>query len=541
MIAAGGRVDDTPARPVPSVEGAPGFPAVSRHVTAKPRQPWTVLLFLSVLAVGATARSAATHSLLLYGDARAHLDVARHVTDGLRTGLAQLGSVWLPLPHLLLAPLVAARPLWQSGAAGAMVGGVSFIYGGARLYSTVEELAGSRLGAWVGLAIFAANANMLYLQSTALTEPVLLACLLGAVYHVTRWMRTLALWDLTWAGVLIFLATLTRYEGWALLAASLVAIQLWTRYADRRRRAPQANLFLVGAIGTYGIVLWILYNLVIFGNPLYFIDSTYSARVINGGQAQFGLLGTKGDLVQSALTYAWDVIGTIGPVMLGVGLLAAIGGLVGRDRGRERRRTAVVFGLLLTPVAFEVISLYAGQITIRVPQLAPHQMWNDRYGIMALPFVAVAAGTLVGRWRTQLTAVAAVGALGLATAMMALGTPLTVADGRTGVSSATAGQPEVIAQYLHDHYRGGEILADDGAASPAMFASGLDLRQFVSPGFHPYWDRALISPEANVSWVLAYPGDAVSKDMDDHPGRFAQFALAVQQGPAHLYSGPGIR
>jgi len=44
-------------------------------------------------AVGATAWSAHSHSMLVYGDARAHLDVARHVTDGLRTGLTQLGSV----------------------------------------------------------------------------------------------------------------------------------------------------------------------------------------------------------------------------------------------------------------------------------------------------------------------------------------------------------------------------------------------------------------------------------------------------------------
>ena len=34
------------------------------------------------------------------------------------------------------------------------------------------------------------NLNLLYLQSTALTEPVLLAFMVGAIYHLACWMRT---------------------------------------------------------------------------------------------------------------------------------------------------------------------------------------------------------------------------------------------------------------------------------------------------------------------------------------------------------------
>ncbi|MGH9651613.1 MAG: hypothetical protein ACRD3I_14240, partial [Terriglobales bacterium] len=39
--------------------------------------------------------------LLLYGDAVAHLNIARRVFDSRTPGLLQLGTVWLPLPHLL--------------------------------------------------------------------------------------------------------------------------------------------------------------------------------------------------------------------------------------------------------------------------------------------------------------------------------------------------------------------------------------------------------------------------------------------------------
>ena len=41
-----------------------------------------------------------------YGDAEAHLDNARRIFDSQRPGYDQLGSPWLPIPHLLLLPFV---------------------------------------------------------------------------------------------------------------------------------------------------------------------------------------------------------------------------------------------------------------------------------------------------------------------------------------------------------------------------------------------------------------------------------------------------
>ena len=43
---------------------------------------------------------------LAYNDARSHLDIGRRVVEGLKPGLAQLGSVWLPLPHILMVPTI---------------------------------------------------------------------------------------------------------------------------------------------------------------------------------------------------------------------------------------------------------------------------------------------------------------------------------------------------------------------------------------------------------------------------------------------------
>ncbi|HEU5451825.1 MAG TPA: hypothetical protein VFU76_07570 [Terriglobales bacterium] len=51
-----------------------------------------------------------TGALLLYGDAVAHINIARRVFDSRTPGPLQLGTVWLPLPHLLILPFIIATP-----------------------------------------------------------------------------------------------------------------------------------------------------------------------------------------------------------------------------------------------------------------------------------------------------------------------------------------------------------------------------------------------------------------------------------------------
>src|SRR6266576_4961085 len=65
--------------------------------------------------------------LLLYGDAVAHINIARRVFDSRTPGLLQLGTVWLPLPHLLMLPLLIPRWLWQTGIGGSIPSMVAYV------------------------------------------------------------------------------------------------------------------------------------------------------------------------------------------------------------------------------------------------------------------------------------------------------------------------------------------------------------------------------------------------------------------------------
>ena len=62
-------------------------------------------------------------STLYSGDAEAHLDIARRIMDSRTPGWAQIGTTWLPLPHLLMIPLVRNDWLWRTGLAGAIPSG----------------------------------------------------------------------------------------------------------------------------------------------------------------------------------------------------------------------------------------------------------------------------------------------------------------------------------------------------------------------------------------------------------------------------------
>src|SRR3989338_6134842 len=126
---------------------------------------------------------------LAYNDARSHLDIGRRVVEGLKPGIAQLGSVWLPLTHLLMVPTVWNDFMWHSGLSGAIQSMIGFVATGALIYLFLKELGVGIIGRFFGVAVFAANINVLYLQSTAMTELLLLATMTAGAYQLLLWYK----------------------------------------------------------------------------------------------------------------------------------------------------------------------------------------------------------------------------------------------------------------------------------------------------------------------------------------------------------------
>src|SRR5581483_1295968 len=109
---------------------------------------------------------------LYYGDAQAHLDNARRIVDSRTPGYYQIGTVWLPLPPLLMLPLVWNTCLWHTGLACAIPAACCFVLAGSFLYLSSRRVFQSEAAAWAATLAFALNPNLLYLQATPMTEPM---------------------------------------------------------------------------------------------------------------------------------------------------------------------------------------------------------------------------------------------------------------------------------------------------------------------------------------------------------------------------------
>src|SRR6202051_3776204 len=172
--------------------------------------------------------------LLLYGDAVAHINIARRVFDSKTPGLLQLGTVWLPLPHLLILPFIVSKQMWQSGSGGSipsMAAYVLAVLGIFRLARTAlngdaktQEDGSPKVAAWAAAIIYAVNPNLIYMQATAMGESLYLAFFIWAVVYFAEFAKGNAKAPnaLTKCGLCLAAASLTRYDGWFLAALMVV-------------------------------------------------------------------------------------------------------------------------------------------------------------------------------------------------------------------------------------------------------------------------------------------------------------------------------
>src|SRR5437773_4700009 len=113
-----------------------------------------------------------------------------------------------------------------------MIAYVSSVAGICRVVRTVlptSTVAAGRFAPWLAAAIFALNPNVIYLQATAMTEPVYLAFFIWAVVFFAKALRLCQAGDaargnraLISVGLCLAAASLTRYDGWFLSAVMVV-------------------------------------------------------------------------------------------------------------------------------------------------------------------------------------------------------------------------------------------------------------------------------------------------------------------------------
>ncbi|HZT30650.1 MAG TPA: glycosyltransferase family 39 protein [Bryobacteraceae bacterium] len=461
---------------------------------------WPVLLVFVLLAVWSAAAVAYFYRqgfLLYYGDAEAHLNIARRIVDSRTPGYDQIGTVWLPLLHVLLIPFARVNHLWQSGLAAAFPSAAAFVLAGTFLFAAVRRIFASTAAAGAAAAIFALNPNLLYLQSTAMSEPLFLATLMGLLYFTVRFGRNPWWGSLGGAALACLAGTLARYEGWFLIPFGTLYV-LCTGQHQRWRKA-----LVFGAIASLGPLYWLAHNWWCCGSWLAFFSGPYSAKAIQGHARYPG----EGDWGKAWLYFRTAARLTAGAPLAALGLAGAAVALV--------RKAFWPLLLLLLPPLFYVWSIHSAGTPIFVPDLWPHSYYNTRYGLALLPAAAFAAAALalVAPQRAR-AATGAVLALAASAPWLIHPGPenwITWKESQVN-SEARRAWTRQAAEFLRGRYRPGSgIITTAGDLTGIFRTMGLPLKEVLSNDNWPLWPAAVARPGLFLweEWAVVTGGDRV--------------------------------
>jgi hypothetical protein len=512
------------------------------------------------------------NQVLLYGDAVAHINIARRVFDSRTPELKQLGTVWLPLPHLLIIPFIFSDWSWQTGFGGSWPFMIAYVAGVVGIFRLVrdgvapasrrlsrgrpahgEDESGesswsARVAPWFAALIFATNPSLLYMQSTAMTETLYLALFIWAVVFLADFVRqrrsadlaeqTKAGGSLVWCGICLALSMLTRYDGWfAAGVFSILVLVMLVRpphpepapeRQPRFRRAVIIFAALVVAVPAF----WFAYNAAIYGDPLDFARGPYSARGIEQRTSKPGEARHPGyhSLSTAAIYFvkSAELNQTEGPLEKPWLALAAAGIVLLLI---YYRRLGVWF-LLLVPLPFYALSIAYGGVPIFVPVWWPFSFYNVRYGLQLLPAFAVFVALLlywglqrIPHQRWQITAAIATFAFvgvsyGCAWHAQPICLQEAVANARTRVAFERN-----LAEYLRLLPPISTFVMYTGAHVGALQDAGIHLSRVIHEGNHGdpriwgkegMWQHALADPAKYADYAIGFDDDEVTKSAEAH-------------------------
>jgi hypothetical protein len=494
--------------------------------------------------------------VLLYGDAVAHINIARRVFDSKTPGFLQLGTVWLPLPHLLIMPFVLSKQMWQSGSGGSIPSMAAYIFGVMGIFRLVrtalqradEVNPTAKLGAWLVALLYAANPNLIYMQATAMGESLYLAFFIWAVVYFAEFTRGTpkAPQSLMRCGWCLAAACLSRYDGWFLavilgLMALLHYLQLRNSpetvpvaqpSEDSRNPVPLSAIVKFALIAAAGPILWLSYNAAVYENPLEFANGPYSAKAIEYESATVN--PAKANLFAAASYFLKSAELNVGEANWQgrLWLLFAIVGSAVAWFGRDR--TVL---LLWVPLPFYALSVAYGSVPIFLPMWWPFSNYNVRYGLQLLPafavfvplgisfFVqsAIKVRRIPPSW-LQRTGAATVCCI-LLLAAVSYGAiwradPICYREASVN-SRGRMALDDQIARWIKPLPSDSTLLMYLGQHAAILEQSGIPLKRDIYEGNHRVWkqpsdpdglwERALADPAAYADYIIGFDGDPVWK------------------------------
>jgi hypothetical protein len=471
---------------------------------------------------------------LSHYDAKAHLVVARRVLDSLTPEYSQIGAVWLPLPHLLNLLPVQIDAFYRTGASAVAISILSFALAWYAIARIVITITGSRVAGALAIAMFALNPNVLYLQSTPMTEPLLFGLVLLSIVLVSDWVETVPGSVSVGsprkripepfrvrAGWVLILACLTRYEAWMVTAAiiPLACIALWRRGLTPLKalmESARLAMFPALAIVAFFVHSW-------FTTGAWFVTSGF---YVPDNVAH-------GNLLKAFMAVVYGMRVLIGNPLVLVALAGVVMVLI-RGLSRPKHAASLIALALVAFVALPTYAFFQGH---------PFRM---RYIVAPTVGASVFAGIAVGLLRGWMGRAAALAlAVWIAFAARPFDPQAPMVQEAQWDVPFSMGRKHVTACLMRD-YHGEPILASMGSLAHYMqelSLEGIDIRNFVHEGNLPYWQEAIESPKGRVTWILveerAEGGDVLAAKVRASSAFTTGFTRVCADGGVALYKASG--
>jgi len=513
---------------------------ISSPTTVERRLPWFLAAAAAAAGLAAWAVFFQAGLVLSHYDAKAHLVVARRVIDNLTPGWQQIGAVWLPLPHLIQVFPTQIDLFYRTGLFASLVsiGCLAItIYAAARL---ILRVTGSSLGAVICAVLITLNPNLLYLHTTPMTEPLLLATSMLVVLWLVEWVDQDRDTVPPKLALALFAAAWTRYEAWAVIGAALAAAgyATWRRGPSTIARDPLSEveggarasmivrrMWRVARWPALAVAIFLVNSRITVGS--WFVsDGFYVSDPSYANQPVRTLVGIWWGTHELS-GYAIEVIA--------LGTAAVI---AWRAFSRREESALLIMVALFAAAAVPIVAFYQGhpyRIRYMVPVVAACAV-----------FCGLGVGLISGLSRTSKVRAARVTA-GVLLASLLIESPpwdmqapmLLEAQWDRG---ASLGRRDVTACLARD-YRGEKILASMGSLAHYMqelASSGFAIADFVNEGNGVIWTLALqTGPAPHAGWMLveevAEGGDVLAERVRRDPGFTRGMTRVCEGGGVALY------
>lgn len=299
------------------------------------------IIFFSVLLTEIGVGVCLNGNGLIMNDAASRVANAFYVLYIQPAHLASIGFVWNPLPSLLELPLMPLvqlyRPLATSVLAGVIVTSLAAAGTAVLIYKNCVHFKVPARATYLMVALYAFNPFIFLYGANGMSEAVFIFFIVLTVTELVQWIGDEKWMHLIWIGMALALAFLTRYEAIPFAAAVFLTLIFYTlkksrlssqtdtvnqndalSFNDKDDNSECAvensnngnrsfwSYFEGTAIVVFmplaaSVILWIVLNWVIMGNPLYFLTSQYS-NMAQAAALGADMLALKGN-VYAALIY----------------------------------------------------------------------------------------------------------------------------------------------------------------------------------------------------------------------------------------------